>query len=130
MICLVVSLGQLDLNKADPRFSYYVPGAEQSLDIPISYRVPGYQPPVPLFYNNFPLIQQYNTPQFPVVFPPFYLNPCTNYLGLSVPCNVGGLSVTVPEVTPVAMVDSDDSVNFQGSEEVSGEDSLIIEARK
>ena len=119
----------MDLNKADPRFSYYVPGVEQSHDIPISYRVPGYHASVPLLYNNFPFIQQY-APQLPVVFPPSYINTCTNYLGFSVPCNLGGVSVTLPEITPVAVVDSDDSVNFQGSDELSGDDSSIIEVRK
>ena len=129
MICFLVSLGQLALNKADPRFFYYVPGAENVLDIPMSYNAMGYPASFPLPYNNLPFIQQY-TPQLPVIFPPSYLNTCTNYLGFSVPCNVGGVSVTLPEVTPVSMVNSDDAVNFQGSKEVSVEDSSIIEVRK
>ena len=129
MVCLVVALGQLGINKADPRYFYYLPGADQSHNIPISYSTPRYHAPFPLLYNNVPFMQQY-TPQLPVVFPPSYLHTCTNYLGFSVPCNVGGVSVAVPQVPPVAMVDSDDSVNFQGSEELSGEDSSIIEVRK
>ena len=97
----------LVVSKANPGFFYHVTDPEQPLTT--TYTLPHAYGFAPVAYNAFPLVHH-------------YLSPCKNYLGLPVPCNLGGASVVVPAAAPPAAVEEP---------EVMAEDKgTIIDARR
>ena len=124
---LIASLSQFSSGKAAPGFFFH-PGQTFANPNPVQYPYSSYFGINPYIYSHPLPVQRY---QVPIPFPQ---KGCTNYLGFTVPCYVGGSSVLIENpaasITPImdnaASVAEDITPKTKSDVDVSP---AIIEAR-
>ena len=105
---LIACLSHFSSGKAAPGFFYYVsdPGQTFANPNPLQYPYSFYLGINPYVYSQPHPVQHYHVPA------PLPQKGCTNYLGFTVPCYVGGSSVLIEDPTLSVVPPMDNVVNI------------------